>query len=211
MIKCAVPNSRPVFDYSDYGCYCGFGGTGSPVDELDRCCQIHDNCYGTASKIKECRPIYDNPYFKLYKYSCSSSTITCGPVASANISPRAIWQFRKMIKCVIPDSSPILDYNNYGCNCGFGGSGKYVDELDKCCLNHDICYRKTKAEHCKGYMNNPYIELYSYSCSGKEITCSSKNNPCESDICDCDRTAAICFSQSDYNPDHKNLDKELYC
>ncbi|XP_043572026.1 phospholipase A2, minor isoenzyme-like isoform X2 [Chiloscyllium plagiosum] len=44
-----------------------------------RCCQIHDHCYGGASKIKECRPIYDNPYIKLYKYSCSSDMITCGP------------------------------------------------------------------------------------------------------------------------------------
>ncbi|XP_048467512.1 phospholipase A2, minor isoenzyme [Rhincodon typus] len=131
-------------------------------------------------------------------------------VASANISPRAIWQFRKMIKCVIPDSSPILDFNHYGCYCGFGGSGKYVDELDKCCLNHDNCYHKAN-EQCRDYVDSPYIEHYSYSCSGTEITCSSDNNSCESDICDCDRTAAICFSQSDYNPDHKNLDKKLYC
>ncbi|XP_043571259.1 phospholipase A2, minor isoenzyme-like [Chiloscyllium plagiosum] len=134
-------------------------------------------------------------------------------VASASVSPYAIWQFRKMIMCVIPDSSPILDYNGYGCNCGFGGSKseKYVDELDKCCLNHDKCYRRAKDRHCRDYIDSPYIELYSYSCSGEEITCSSKNKPCESDLCNCDRTAAICFSESKYNRDNKNVDRDLYC
>ncbi|XP_072443031.1 phospholipase A2, minor isoenzyme-like [Chiloscyllium punctatum] len=163
-------------------------------------------------------------------------------VASASMSPYAIWQFRKMIMCVIPGSSPILDYNGYGCNCGFGGSEseKYVDELDKCCLNHDKCYRWAKDRHCRDYIDSPYIEHYSYSCSGEEITCSNllmrlmsnshlddevpddthlghrfsgegKNNPCESDICNCDRTAALCFAESKYNSDNKNVDRDLLC
>lgn len=43
----------------------------------------------------------------------------------------ALNQFRKMILCVMPDSSPILDYADYGCYCGYGGSGTPVDDLDR--------------------------------------------------------------------------------
>ncbi|GCB67904.1 phospholipase A2, minor isoenzyme-like [Scyliorhinus torazame] len=138
-------------------------------------------------------------------------TVLLAAVASASISPYALWQFRKMIICVVPSSFPILDFNNYGCNCGFGGANTYVDELDKCCLNHDACYRQTKKDHCKYLVDSPYIELYAYSCSGKTITCSNRNNPCEADICDCDRTAAICFSQAKYNAENKDLDRDRYC
>ncbi|XP_059839209.1 phospholipase A2, minor isoenzyme-like [Hypanus sabinus] len=141
----------------------------------------------------------------------ADKTIANQAVASASITPYALWQFRKMIRCVLPDSSPILDFNDYGCNCGFGGTGKCVDELDRCCLNHDRCYHNAKVDLCSFLVDSPYIELYSYSCSGNQISCSSKNDPCEAAICNCDRTAAICFSKAPYNPEYKDLDKKKYC
>ncbi|XP_061458385.1 phospholipase A2-like isoform X2 [Rhineura floridana] len=77
MIKCTIPSSDPLKDYANYGCYCGLGGSGTPVDDLDKCCQIHDNCYGEANKHPACKFFMDNPYTKTYKYSCSGSVITC--------------------------------------------------------------------------------------------------------------------------------------
>ena len=36
MIKCTIPDSYPLLEFADYGCYCGLGGGGTAVDELDR-------------------------------------------------------------------------------------------------------------------------------------------------------------------------------
>ncbi|XP_035040018.1 phospholipase A2, minor isoenzyme [Hippoglossus stenolepis] len=80
MILCMMPDSWPNFDYSNYGCYCGVGGTGTPVDKLDRCCQVHDNCYRDAMQLKECTSFFDNPYINFYSYRCAKARkkITCG-------------------------------------------------------------------------------------------------------------------------------------
>ncbi|XP_059166721.1 phospholipase A2 'basic'-like [Physella acuta] len=57
--------------YNGYGCFCGLGGYGTPVDDTDRCCKAHDDCYGT---IMDCWP-----YVVDYKYSCSGNNCTCAP------------------------------------------------------------------------------------------------------------------------------------
>lgn len=44
---------------------------------LSRCCQTHDHCYSEAKKLDSCKFLLDNPYTKVYSYSCSGSEITC--------------------------------------------------------------------------------------------------------------------------------------
>ncbi|NXU34767.1 PA21B Phospholipase, partial [Drymodes brunneopygia] len=132
--------------------------------------------------------------------------------ASAEVSPRAVWLLRKMIKCTQPESHPLLDFADYGCYCGLGGSGTPVDELDRCCQIHDNCYTKAKElESCRFLLDNPYTKSYSFSCSEGQITCSSKNKECAMFICNCDRAAAMCFSKAPYNPEYRKLDTDKYC
>uniref|UniRef100_R4G7J2 phospholipase A2 n=1 Tax=Hoplocephalus bungaroides TaxID=83403 RepID=R4G7J2_9SAUR len=69
MIQCANHGSRPTSHYADYGCYCGKGGSGTPVDELDRCCKTHDDCY---AKAKKC-----SPKLLLYSWRCSRNVPIC--------------------------------------------------------------------------------------------------------------------------------------
>uniref|UniRef100_A0A194APT7 Phospholipase A2 1k n=1 Tax=Agkistrodon piscivorus TaxID=8715 RepID=A0A194APT7_9SAUR len=56
--------------YSAYGCYCGRGGQGRPKDATDRCCFVHDCCYG---KVTGC-----NPKMDIYTYSVENGNIVCG-------------------------------------------------------------------------------------------------------------------------------------
>ncbi|KAF1388960.1 hypothetical protein PFLUV_G00068340 [Perca fluviatilis] len=124
---------------------------------------------------------------------------------------RAVWQFRAMILCTVPDSWPVLDYADYGCYCGLGGSGTPVDELDRCCQIHDQCYSDAmQLDECWPIFDNPYTELYSHRCdkASKSVTCLDDNNPCERFICECDRKAAMCFAKADYNERNANLPSE---
>nr|1BJJ_A Chain A, AGKISTRODOTOXIN [Gloydius halys]1BJJ_B Chain B, AGKISTRODOTOXIN [Gloydius halys]1BJJ_C Chain C, AGKISTRODOTOXIN [Gloydius halys]1BJJ_D Chain D, AGKISTRODOTOXIN [Gloydius halys]1BJJ_E Chain E, AGKISTRODOTOXIN [Gloydius halys]1BJJ_F Chain F, AGKISTRODOTOXIN [Gloydius halys] len=56
--------------YAFYGCYCGWGGQGKPKDGTDRCCFVHDCCYG---RLVNCNTKSD-----IYSYSLKEGYITCG-------------------------------------------------------------------------------------------------------------------------------------
>nr|P86456.1 RecName: Full=Acidic phospholipase A2 SpII RP4; Short=Ba SpII RP4; Short=svPLA2; AltName: Full=Phosphatidylcholine 2-acylhydrolase [Bothrops alternatus] len=53
-----------------YGCYCGWGGIGQPRDATDRCCFVHDCCYG---KVTNC-----NPKTATYSYTEENGALVCG-------------------------------------------------------------------------------------------------------------------------------------
>ena len=47
--------------------------------------------------------------------------------------------------------------------------------FSRCCQTHDNCYKQAKKlDSCKVLVDNPYTNSYSYSCSNKQITCSSR-------------------------------------
>ncbi|XP_033828099.1 phospholipase A2-like [Periophthalmus magnuspinnatus] len=76
MIQCAQPGVNPLI-FNEYGCWCGFGGKGTPVDELDQCCKVHDKCYEAARKLPGCSAIADLPYVLVYDHTCSNQRVTC--------------------------------------------------------------------------------------------------------------------------------------
>ncbi|XP_054857276.1 basic phospholipase A2 Sms-N6-like [Eublepharis macularius] len=64
--KQAIPN------YSSYGCHCGLGGKGKPLDDTDWCCHYHDCCYEKMEN-QGCKPKTVS-----YSYSYLSGNMNCG-------------------------------------------------------------------------------------------------------------------------------------
>ncbi|KAK6737325.1 hypothetical protein RB195_019802 [Necator americanus] len=62
--------------YNNYGCWCGVGGAHEPVDEIDKCCMLHDKCYDAAVDSKIC---FDTAweYIDAYKWKCDNGTAVC--------------------------------------------------------------------------------------------------------------------------------------
>uniref|UniRef100_A0A493TJB9 Phospholipase A2 n=1 Tax=Anas platyrhynchos platyrhynchos TaxID=8840 RepID=A0A493TJB9_ANAPP len=71
MIK-AVTGKSALLSYSWYGCFCGIGGRGTPVDATDSCCRAHDCCYRRLRESK-CSPLITP-----YQFEVTDGDITCG-------------------------------------------------------------------------------------------------------------------------------------
>ncbi|XP_070571634.1 phospholipase A2 AP-PLA2-I-like [Ptychodera flava] len=69
LIQCALAlNGIAVpLQYVGYGCYCGPGGEGVPVDPSDECCRRHDQCYERSKAKRSCLAI--ETYLSEYDYT----------------------------------------------------------------------------------------------------------------------------------------------
>ncbi|XP_017270068.1 phospholipase A2-like [Kryptolebias marmoratus] len=76
MIKCVQPGANPLA-YNNYGCWCGIGGNGTPMDELDECCYTHDKCYEASRKIPGCTSLSNLPHILVYAYTCFNGEVQC--------------------------------------------------------------------------------------------------------------------------------------
>ncbi|KAH8419099.1 hypothetical protein KR222_005106 [Zaprionus bogoriensis] len=97
IIQCA--NGCSPLYYKRYGCYCGLGGRGAPVDEIDRCCQRHDKCY-LATKCG----VYVN-YFVPYIWKCHRGEPICssrqGPWSGQHSCPGRLCECdRQLALCL---------------------------------------------------------------------------------------------------------------
>jgi hypothetical protein len=94
MIECAT--QRNCRSYIDYGCWCGLGGGGPPVDDIDmyvplrvpcahmhRCCYNHDKCYEYAKNTLKCSPSLD-----AYEWQCNNITLQQRPMCTVNDQSR---------------------------------------------------------------------------------------------------------------------------
>jgi len=104
-----------------------------------------------------------------------------------------------------------MDYNNYGCFCGYGNAGedkKPVDKIDACCRKHDNCYGETK---CRWAL--PHMMSYQTDCKDspkRKHKCKCVDSmlftPCLRTTCECDVQIARCFTRHKFNPEFMNYD-----
>ncbi|KAM5198998.1 group 10 secretory phospholipase A2 isoform 3-T5 [Hipposideros larvatus] len=69
-IDCVGP--RSPLAYVSYGCYCGLGGHGHPLDAIDWCCHHHDCCYQHAHEEAGCKTKVEP-----YSWKCVNQSIVC--------------------------------------------------------------------------------------------------------------------------------------
>ncbi|XP_060597115.1 phospholipase A2-like, partial [Ruditapes philippinarum] len=129
----------------------------------------------------------------------SRSTPFC--LLTVGLNNGMVIQFGNMIKKT--SRIPPLSFNGYGNYCGMFGSGREMDNIDRCCSAHDKCLSTTNRFHCLPFFYFSYYILpYSWYMQDGHIQCAPTNTRCAQGLCDCDRLCAECFAKYDneYNP-----------
>lgn len=84
-------------------------------------------------------------------------------------SKRGVFHLYSMIKCAT-GCDPLI-FKGYGCYCGFLGSGRALDGIDRCCKAHDHCYNNAG---CPSYLE--YFVPYLWKCYKGRPLCGKNNN-----------------------------------
>ncbi|KAM9301715.1 phospholipase A2, minor isoenzyme-like [Gastrophryne carolinensis] len=113
-----------------------------------------------------------------------------------------LWCYRSRLKV------PLLAINLYGCYCGTGGSGTPVDDVDRCCLLHDCCYRYSRLDlQCHSKIK---WQFYHFSCGRSRTECKS-STLCGRMACECDRQFAECLTKAKPRKKHFFYNKKHLC
>ncbi|KAM6216940.1 putative inactive group IIC secretory phospholipase A2 [Rhynchocyon petersi] len=103
-----VTGRSAFFSYYGYGCYCGLGGKGTPVDDTDRCCLAHDCCYEKLRQLG-CQPVLNS-----YQFHIANGSVVCGcalsPGAGCLCGLRACECDKQSVYC-FKESLPTYEKN----------------------------------------------------------------------------------------------------
>ncbi|XP_049871216.1 uncharacterized protein LOC126370421, partial [Pectinophora gossypiella] len=113
-----------------------------------------------------------------------------------NRGKRGVLHLYNMMYCAT--GCEPLAYKGYGCYCGFLGSGRPTDGIDRCCKMHDECYENI---YCPFF--TVYFQPYYWKCYKGQPLCALENyhtqhqfiNGCAARLCECDRRFAMCVKQ----------------
>ncbi|XP_066438377.1 phospholipase A2-like [Eleutherodactylus coqui] len=113
-----------------------------------------------------------------------------------------LWCYRNRLKV------PLLGINLYGCYCGTGGAGAPVDDVDRCCLLHDCCYRYSRLDlECHSKIK---WQFYQFTCGPAQTQCQS-STLCGRMACECDKQFAECLTKVKPKRKHFFYNKRDLC
>ncbi|CAI2350135.1 unnamed protein product [Caenorhabditis sp. 36 PRJEB53466] len=67
---------QPFDAYRYYGCSCSGVCPDKPLDGIDKCCQVHIDCYTDVTNSGKCQNS-NAPFFCLYKWQCMDQEPAC--------------------------------------------------------------------------------------------------------------------------------------
>ncbi|XP_039364705.1 group IID secretory phospholipase A2-like [Mauremys reevesii] len=165
MIK-QVTGKNALWNYSMYGCYCGSGGKGTPKDDTDRCCQLHDCCYkrlkghGCNAKL--------NTYSYYTSYGCHCGVGGKGMPKDATdwccLHHDCCYSQLKAQNCRVIIDRYRYTYRRGVITCGPGSWCKRnICECDKAAA---LCMKRNLRSYNKKYRFYPNIK-----CTGRKPRC----------------------------------------
>lgn len=118
-----------------------------------------------------------------------------------------IYRIHTFIKARSDDKYFTDEMNQYGCWCGQTGRGNPVDDLDRCCLQHNLCLNNILTKGCEDSS-----QFYQYaSCFSITYICTDKDS-CKQMYCKCDVELADCLFTFKFKYDKQwKYGNKAYC